>query len=295
MTLFLNLRATVKGGLVADQVTPQEVASSVPNPLAATSLVPDQIARTVAGRDVLLATHGFNVDWQSGVRGLSGWEPLLTLPSGGMMVGVLWPGDSRWAPIIDYPFEGGVAKKSGQLLAAFLNQWFAGAATISFASHSLGARVVLETIRGLSRQPRRLILMAGAIDDDCLTDEYKDAAAQFDSQTISVLASRKDEVLALAFPPGNLVEGILTPGHPFWHSAIGHAGPQAPCPTQVRAGWQIPDVWKFGHHNYLPPSPPPTVPLVPPTNLPQPPPPAVPPVPGPTSAWSAGFVSTRLI
>ena len=70
---------------------------------------------------------------------------------------------------------------------------------------------------------RRLTLMAGAIDDDCLTTEFEAAAAKIG--TISALASMKDTVLSRLFPLGNFVAGILTVGHPWWHAAIGHCGP----------------------------------------------------------------------
>ena len=100
---------------------------------------------------------------------------------------------------------------------------FQSAASVSFASHSLGARVVLATISKMTMRVRRLTLMAGAIDDDCLTTEFAGAANNIDQ--ISVLASMKDTVLSHLFPLGNFVAGIFTVGHPWWHAAIGHTGP----------------------------------------------------------------------
>ena len=276
----------------ADQVTARQDFT----PIDASKL-----AQLVAGRDVLIGTHGFNVNRSTGITELRHWESLLHLGSAGFFVGLLWPGDSRWAPILDYPVEGHVANKSGQLLAPFLNQNFAPAASLSFASHSLGARTILSTIRGLNRRVRRLTLMAGAIEDDCLIDEFADAAANVDK--ISILASHGDTVLSYAFPVGNLVEGILTPGHPLWHAAIGHSGPQQPDPAKIVWSWQIPDDWVYRHADYLPSSPPAAAVMPPPTaNLtvqgPTPVPRAVPPnapaVPDEwKAAWSAGFVSTR--
>ena len=188
------------------------------------------------------------------------------------------------------PVEGEVAIHSGQLLRPFLSQWFAAANSISFVSHSLGARTVLESIRRLTLPVRSLALMAGAIEDDCLLDEYRDAAQKV--AEISILASEWDEVLALAFPIGNLVEGILTPTHPLWHSAIGRSGPQAPYPAPLHKNWQIPDAWNYGHLQHLPPGGSAAVRILPPVD--------VPPQDTPLSladdqkpAWSAAFVSTR--
>lgn len=283
MTYFLDLRATDSGGIPADQVTPRQDFT----PIAASTL-----SALVSGRDVLIATHGFNVNRSRGIAELSFWETLLALGNSAFFVGLLWPGDSRWAPILDYPVEGDVANRSGRLLAPFLNNYFAQATSLSFVSHSLGARTVLETIRGLTLPVRRLTLMAGAIEDDCLIDEYKDAAAKVEK--ISVLASHKDAVLSWAFPVGNLFEGLLTPGHPLTHSAIGHSGPQTPYPAQLRRRWQIPDGWDYGHGDYLPSNPPVAPAIPPPVDVP---PQGTAPYPTPPNdwktAWSAGFVSTR--
>jgi pimeloyl-ACP methyl ester carboxylesterase len=207
------------------------------------------VAQFVHGRDVLLGVHGFNVNRAEGIDHISHWEDLLDVTSNEVFCGVLWPGDSRWLPVLDYPIEGGEAIQSGRMLAKYLNEHFSDAASLSFVSHSLGARVVLETIRGLDRRTRRLIMMAAAIDDDCLRDEYHDAAAKVDR--ISLLASRKDKVLAAAFPIGNLIEGLITPTHPFWHAALGRNCPQSPYPQQLHSQWQLWDSWGFDHGDYL--------------------------------------------
>lgn len=279
MTLFLDLRASDAGGLPSDEVTPREDFTPIS--------VAD-IAARVTGRDVVIATHGFNVNRTNGINELSHWEKLLSLKSTDLFVGLLWPGDSRWAPIVDYPTEGPVAIKSGALLAPFLNQNFTGANSLSFVSHSLGARTVLETIRRLDRKVRFVTLMAGAIEDDSLVDEYQDSAQNIEQ--ISILASRGDEVLKLAFPVGNLVESIIAPTHPFFHAAMGRAGPRTPYPAALNKNWQIPDDWHYGHRDYLP-----TSPAVPRPEAAVLPPNAGTPIPTDAEkpAWSASFVSNR--
>ncbi|HEY1264980.1 MAG TPA: alpha/beta hydrolase [Terriglobales bacterium] len=298
MTYFIDLRADASGGNPvsgADAVVVRTDQERTPNP--ARPLDP-QLIQAVQGRDVLLGTHGFHVNRSDGIDNLSHWNEFLRLPPNGFFLGVLWPGDSRWLPFVDYPLEGNEAIRSGRILADYLGRKFAGVNTLSFTSHSLGARIVLETIRNLrpSFKLKTLTIMAGAIDDTCLVNEYRDAAARMEN--VSVMASSEDEVLKWAFPAGNTFAGIITRGEPYWHGALGRYGPfPADQPANL---WQAPNMplnWEFGHHSYINcegpighgesgPFPPPQV--IPPQGTPQP----------STQrnwqqAWAAGFVSTR--
>jgi hypothetical protein len=259
----------------------------------------DALRTRIQGRHVLIATHGFNVDRADGLDCLSNWESLLQLPPPSAFLGLLWPGDSVWAHGLDYPEEPKIADEAGALLAPFIDENFSGAASVSFASHSLGARVVLATIAQMkmSLPVRRVTLMAGAIDDNCLTTEFQAAAAKIDE--ISVLASKEDAVLGAAFPLGNFFAGIIAEGHPWWRAALGHCGPAGPKPANFRAPFEIPNNWKFEHANYLQVDPPPTPRLAIPTDVP----PKGAPVPaldtdgnpllGWQEAFSAAFASTR--
>ncbi len=243
MTLFIDLRATPSGGICAREATLWDDGAT---PLPTTSF-----ASRVRGLDIVLATHGFNVSRDDGVEALLLWSQCCQLPPSSLFVGVLWPGDSRFLPVIDYPFEGDEAIASGRLLASFLNQESGGAASVSLVSHSLGARTILEALKNLTRQARRLILMAGAIEDDCLVKEYQSAAQN--AQEIYILSSRKDWVLEFAFPIGNPIGDIIMRGHPYFKTALGRDGPAQPIPLEQRGGaWQIPDGWNYGHLDYLP-------------------------------------------
>jgi hypothetical protein len=301
VTYFIDLRADSAGGNPVANVGDIVVRTDVqPDPNPWIPLLPGLI-QAIQGRDVLLGTHGFNVNRADGISNLSHWNEWLRLGANGFFVGVLWPGDARWIPVIDYPIEGNEAIKSGQLLAEYLAANFTGANSLSFASHSLGARMVLETIQNLSNsfKLRTVTMMAAAIDDTCLSNEYKDAASRMDK--ISVLASSCDEVLQWAFPVGNPVAGFVTRGDPYWHGALGRYGPNPPdqpsklCKTPI-----LPDTWDFGHHSYInctgraagPPE----------ESGPFFPPPLAVPSPGTSppantlnwqQAWAAGFVSMR--
>jgi hypothetical protein len=243
MTLFINLRASANGGIVAAEASAWDDGTSY--------VSPKTFASRIEGRDVLFATHGFNVDQQDGIKTLSLWSGRCKLPAPFLFVGVLWAGDSSFLPVVDYVYEGVEAISSGKLLARYLNQNATPARSISFVSHSLGARTVLEAVRGLQTKPRRVILMAGAIENNCLAREYADAAAK--ASEIYVLASRSDLVLEWAFPAGNLIGEIIMHGHPYDRTALGRNGPARPIPSSLRVEpWQIPDSWNYGHRDYLP-------------------------------------------
>jgi len=280
MTLFIDLRASANGGVCAQGATAWK-DGTLP-------VSESDFADQVRGRDLVLATHGFNVDRGDGIRSLSAWEGLCSLPPSCLFVGVLWPGDSRYLPVLDYPVEGDEAITAGRHLSAFLNDHAAGAASLSFASHSLGGRMVLETLAGLNLPVRRLLLMAGAIENNCLAQEYRDAAGKVEK--IYVLASRSDWVLHYAFPLGNPVGQIIMHGHPYFRTALGRDGPAQPiAPGQQGAAWQIPDKWTYVHADYLPKG----------SGGTQAPPPFSPPdsgasKPGDKAAWSACVLSTIL-
>lgn len=276
---FLDLRADSVGGIPSEEVMVRQDVNCCFDTVA--------LVEKAKGKDVLFGTHGFNINRHEGIVSLSLWGNLLELGDDTLFIGLLWPGDSRWAPVVSYPFEGDEAIKSGQLLAPYLDKHFAVASSLSFVSHSLGARMVLETIRRMHLPTRRLTLMAGAIDDNCLNKEYRDVAKKKVNE-ISILASRRDYVLKLAFPIGNPLAGILTRGHPYWQGALGYDGPDIPYPSNLRTGWQIPDNWDYGHGDYLGGTPPI---IRPPVNVPQ----KDAPEPDSKPAWSAGFVSTRFL
>lgn len=288
MTRFLDVRLDPVGGNLAASVAVNQ-GTSISN---YQSLDQKQLLTDIRGQNVLIGTHGYNVNRADGIASLSNWEGLLQLDRPSVFVGLLWPGDSIWAHGLDYPEEPRIANQAGLLIAPFLDANFADAASISFASHSLGARVVLQTISNMNLTVRRATLMAGAIDDDCLDTEFAAAAAKVGK--ISVLASKKDDVLSELFPLGNLIGGIIAEGHPWWHAALGHCGPSKPKPDNFESPFEIPSNWNYGHHDYLriDPPPPPSIALpaeVPPNGSPLP----ASGTSGWQGAWSAAFCSTR--
>jgi len=296
MTRFLDVRLQPVGGELATSVAINQGTDL--NDYG--GLLPADLLSYIRGQHVLIATHGFNVNREAGIACLSNWESLLQLPPSSAFVGLLWPGDSIWAHGLDYPDEPRIANQAGaQLIAPFLDANFTNAASISFASHSLGARLILETVSQMKLPVRRVVLMAGAIDDNCLNTEFQSAAAKIGA--ISVLASNKDEVLSVLFPLGNLVGGIIAAGHPWWHAALGQTGPSQQWPANLRPPFEIPDDWKYGHGNYLQIDQPPAPNLPIPTEVPPQGSPVLAPdvapngvaIAGWQEAFSAAFASSR--
>jgi hypothetical protein len=286
MTQFIDCRIQPVGGGLATTVSVCQ-GTNIGN---YTGLNLADLQKSIQGRDVLIATHGFNVNRSDGINCLSNWESLLQPHPFPGFVGLLWPGDSVWAHGLDYPDEPKIADEAGSLLAEFIDANFRQAASLWFASHSLGARVILATISNLNLPVRGVTIMAGAIDDNCLTTEFQAVAAKIGS--INILSSKEDEVLSLCFPLGNFFAGIIAEGHPWWRAALGHTGPAQPWPANLQAPFEIPDNWDFQHGNYLQINqpPPPDFPL--PVNVPPngTPPPSV---NGWQEAFSSAFASTR--
>jgi esterase/lipase superfamily enzyme len=203
----------------------------------------------VEGREILFATHGFNVSYRAGIEVLSQLELDLALPPSFSFVGILWPGD-WWIPAVNYPSEADDAVACGRGVARFANDKLGAARAISFLSHSLGGRLVLEATRGLARPAREVCVLAAAVDDECLgTAQY--AAARQNAERISVLASRSDVVLRFAYRIGDFLSDLLWRDDDSpWNAALGYHGPRPAGLDHVAHG-QISDQAGYGHGDYL--------------------------------------------
>ena len=247
MTYFVNLRAGAYGAVCDPYVLKGDGTADPP---VVTSVYWDALPILAKGKDVLLAAHGFNVSYESGLASLTRLEAALQIRPNELFLGVLWPGD--WVvPAVNYPFEDNIASHAGTLLGGFCNRWLASATSLSFLSHSLGARVILEAIKASSRRVRRACITAGAVNAACLTEEY--AAVVGNCDEIRTLSSRMDLVLELAYPPGDFLADILDPDHPPFEPALGRGGPISPYGPSIRA-YEIADAPPYDHSNYFPPS-----------------------------------------
>lgn len=143
MTLFLNFRSATVGGSVIDPYVLEGDGTAIP--LQLRRLADNELSTRAAGKDILFAAHGFNVNYENGARSLGRLDVSLGLTGPEMFIGILWPGD-WWLPAVNYPFEGATSIRCGDRLARYCNAQLGGARSLSFVSHSLGARVVLEAV-----------------------------------------------------------------------------------------------------------------------------------------------------
>jgi pimeloyl-ACP methyl ester carboxylesterase len=247
MTIILSMRSQAVGGATIDPLVYQDQGS--PGQPAYKPISWKQFGDKAAGLDLVFVVHGFNVSAQQGTESFFLLADELDLPATTVLIGVLWPGD-YWLPFINYPFEGGTAKDCGRRIARLCDGFLSGAASISFVTHSLGARLALEATAQMTKRVRTLCLMAGAVTNDCLTNEY--APAKDNCDDIYVLASQKDWVLQKAFPIGDLFGAILEPDHAPLRAALGFDGPNPA--GIVTAPWQIDGDDGYSHEHYLPPA-----------------------------------------
>ncbi len=248
MSLFLDFRTEGVAGSVLDEPHVLE-ANGLVDPPVLEYLDPSLLAARIAGREIVFATHGFNVSRVKGVHTLARLERDLNLPATFVFVGVLWPGD-WWIPVVNYPSEAGDAVRCGRSLARFVNTRLSAAADLSFVSHSLGGRLVLEAVKRLDRPAREVCVLAAAVDDDCLTTTQYDAARR-NARRVSVLASKGDRVLQIAYPVGDFLSDILYDDDSPERKALGYHGPRPRAEHVLHA--QIPGR-EYEHWDYFPPA-----------------------------------------
>ncbi|MEM8487727.1 MAG: alpha/beta hydrolase [Bacteroidota bacterium] len=218
----------------------------------------DQLQRA---REIVFLVHGFNLDRAEGRIAMDNLARKLPRMRDAALVSVLWAGD-HWSGAISYSFEGRDADDTGFYLARFISDHLHRNTKISFATHSLGARVALEAINRVGRLgyfADQVCMMAAAVDDYSLAVPNGYKAAMQRCNRVTVLASRKDSVLKYAYPAGDLLQSFV-----FWRdedfgSALGYHGPRArrqyAVPRNV-AHTQIRDARNAGHGDYIPDSPP---------------------------------------
>lgn len=209
---------------------------------------------------IVIATHGFNVNFEKGVGSLQKLHGLLGLANSDALLAVLWPGDHQ-LQAISYPVEGRDADDSAALLVRFLDRVTSKYARppVSLVAHSLGSRVVLEAAIALLAQGWRIeqvCLMAAAVNDFSLSAPSDYRVVSESVGNLAVLASRKDYVLKLAYPVGNFLESFLFFDHDIG-KALGYHGPKADKPSGELVpervyGLVVPNSLDVDHGDYLP-------------------------------------------
>ena len=206
---------------------------------------------------VTFLVHGFNVCRRKGTEGMRRLASRLPSTADGAVVAVLWPGD-HFVRVVSYPFEGRDADDSAAMLARYIRRVLRPGTEISFVTHSLGARLAMETVKRLRRRGyrfRQVCLMAAAIDDFSLAEPLDYRATTQEADRVAVLASRKDLVVRFAYPVGDRLQAFFF----FWRETTGLAlGFHGPRPTKRSAipqnvyHEQISPERGSGHGDYIP-------------------------------------------
>ena len=185
-------------------------------------------AVAVNARELLILVHGFNNHQGEARAAYQAFRVRARRLAGRARIGPLedqladayWPGDAKWPGIADrldavvYPRAVATARDAGPKLAAYLATK-PGLLIVHFVSHSLGGRVVLETIERLRGRggPRigKVCLMAAAVPTYMLFPggALHDAAAE--PAFLRVLFSESDLALRATFGVGQTFagEGVL--------------------------------------------------------------------------------------
>jgi hypothetical protein len=159
-----------------------------------------------------------------------------------------WPGDADWSffdrlDFLVYPGAVHTSVKAAPELAALL--WrMPNLERVDFIAHSLGCRVVLETLLLLRQRTLpmigRVVLMAAAVPAEML--EYRGRFYNLlmelwaEGMPVLVLHSKKDKVLHFAFPPGQSLAG----GREASDRALGRVGPTPLMPGKEQTLTGIP-------------------------------------------------------
>lgn len=190
-----------------------------------------RVGRALSKREVVVLVHGFNNHRGEAEFAYQGFrerqrELLESIELNGVNLKLrdcFWPGDAAWRGALDkldflvFPSAVGTAKEVGERLGIYL----LGSPTISkvhFIGHSLGCRVVLETINYMianstRRMVGRVCFMAAAVPMFTLLKGGRLRRTLFEADSVLNLFSKSDRVLQFAFPAGQSIaparEGVL--------------------------------------------------------------------------------------
>jgi len=176
-------------------------------------------------RSCLVLIHGFNNTDSEAATAYFAFRTRQTeinepaAPLDALFGDAFWPGDARWgwldmADALIYPISVGTAKRAAAQIARLLWQ-MPNLQRVDFIAHSLGTRVVMETLAQLRERTlpkvERVCLMAPAVPSEMLEPRgrFFDLLRQMQAERTRfyVLHSMQDTVLHRAFPIGQRFAG----------------------------------------------------------------------------------------
>ena len=191
-----------------------------------------------ARNEIFVLVHGFNNHMGEAWNAYNGFcrrqygcAPLL-VPHAleEMLADLFWPGDAALGlfdllDVLVYPVAVGTAKDAAHLLAKHLKT-MPSLRTVHFIGHSLGCRLVLETIEYLRKNGGptvgKVCLMAAAVPVFKVVSGGDLAKAMGHAREVCILYSEKDIVLHYTFPPG---QTVAKGNEGFFPEALGLHGP----------------------------------------------------------------------
>lgn len=210
-----------------------------------------------ARREAVILVHGFNNHYGEAATAYLGFrnqqygrDPSLMSPTlETVLADAHWPGDAAWGAVdlvdfLVYPFAVGTAKEAGPVLADFLSR-MPNLEIVHFIGHSLGCRVVLETILAMDARTQvgKVCLMAAAVPVFQVEWGGRLESAMVRAQRVLVLYSGNDIVLSATFPPGQFAAGR---GEGVLPTALGHERP----PPTVAGTVDAIEISSAGHGDY---------------------------------------------
>jgi esterase/lipase superfamily enzyme len=179
-----------------------------------------ELADEVRGQHVLVLVHGFRSPLQSVAAAYKKLESelrnrgLIGPGQYDLAIGFLWPGFETalgFFPAVPW------ANRSASYFREFMKLLNSNAHTVDVQTHSLGARVALQSMSFEHEVfVDNLMLTAPAVDDECLEPKKEFNAALKSCRRCLVYHSAKDPVLKIAYRIGAV------------DKALGYKGPQHP-------------------------------------------------------------------
>ncbi len=176
------------------------------------------------------------------------------LPPGleAILADLFWPGDAAWWGFLDlfdflvYPKAVGTSRDAAPLLARHLRS-MPNLRAVHFVGHSLGCRVILETIDDIRQNGGPVVgkvcLMAAAVPLFKVQSGGRLADAIEHAEEVRILYSDDDRVCRDIFPPGQTLARGKDEG--FFPTALGLNGP-----VGVAARTDPVDIKDAGHSDY---------------------------------------------
>lgn len=186
------------------------------------------LTTAITGKKLLLLIHGYN-NKESAIR--SSYNKIETMMTThgllgpgtpyDMIVGYAWPGGDL---ALSYAFAKKRAEKAAPRVQTMLLSIASNASALDVNTHSLGARVALQALKGVPGKPiRGLYLLAPAVDDESIENGEKFYSSTQACQKDYVFHSKFDPVLRDWFVLGDFDQALGANGPEDPASIINHS------------------------------------------------------------------------